>query len=214
MNRLLILLQLLPLLSNAQYTQPRFENDTLYTSGGYKLFKGQVLHLGNGSSAAGYFRFIKFTQNTGRTDTYTLQNSSVVINKIRNLRSPADDDANIRIAGTATYQNNTRAEVEFVIHFEKAIQGADGQQPELIVPEEFRSKKPMASNPAVPSLQQTPAVETKKAAVTEEVKKASGSEDIKRMLVADEIKKLFDLYKAGALTKEEYELRKKKLLEQ
>ena len=33
-----------------------------------------------------------------------------------------------------------------------------------------------------------------------------------KLLVADEIKKLFDLYKAGALTKEEYEAQKKKLL--
>ena len=37
--------------------------------------------------------------------------------------------------------------------------------------------------------------------------------DIKKLMVADEIKKLFDLYKAGALTKEEYEAQKKKLLE-
>ncbi|MFM6926297.1 MAG: SHOCT domain-containing protein [Ferruginibacter sp.] len=32
-------------------------------------------------------------------------------------------------------------------------------------------------------------------------------------MVADEIKKLSDLYKAGALSKEEYEAQKKKLLD-
>ena len=38
-------------------------------------------------------------------------------------------------------------------------------------------------------------------------------DEIKKLMVADEIKKLFDLYKAGALTREEYEAQKKKLLE-
>ena len=44
-------------------------------------------------------------------------------------------------------------------------------------------------------------------------KKQSTQTDIKNLLIADEIKKLFDLYKAGALTKEEYEAQKKKLLD-
>ena len=41
----------------------------------------------------------------------------------------------------------------------------------------------------------------------------SSVDELKKLMVADEIKKLFDLYKAGALTKEEYEAQKKKLLE-
>ena len=47
----------------------------------------------------------------------------------------------------------------------------------------------------------------------EETKKQSSIDELKKLMVADEIKKLFDLYKAGALTKQEYEAQKKKLLE-
>ena len=46
-----------------------------------------------------------------------------------------------------------------------------------------------------------------------ETKKQTVPDDLRKIMVADEIKKLFDLYKAGALTNEEYEAQKKKLLE-
>ena len=67
---------------------------------------------------------------------------------------------------------------------------------------------------AAPKQVTAPVTETKKETVTEDPKKQTDAADIKKLLIADEIKKLFDLYKAGALTKEEYEARKKKLLEQ
>jgi hypothetical protein len=66
---LLCILLLGPLYLTAQTNLPRFENDTLYTTSGYNIYKGQVLHLANGTSDAGYFRFIKFHPGLGRTDT-------------------------------------------------------------------------------------------------------------------------------------------------
>ena len=57
MNKLLFILLLCPLISSAQKFLPRFENDTLYTSSGYTIYKGQILHLANGTAAAGYFKF-------------------------------------------------------------------------------------------------------------------------------------------------------------
>ncbi|MEP7254297.1 MAG: SHOCT domain-containing protein, partial [Ferruginibacter sp.] len=193
---------LCPFLSFAQSTQPRFENDTLYTSGGYKIYKGQVLHLANGTSDAGYFRFIKFHPNLSRNDTYILQNCNILVNKLRNYKNSGSDNYNIRISGTVTYKDGTKAETDIIMDYEMAIENIAGQPGELTVPEEFKNKRT-----------KTVAVETKKQTVTEEAKKQDAPADIKKLLVADEIKKLFDLYKAGALTKEEYEAQKKKLLE-
>lgn len=204
---------LFPMTVSAQYAQPRFENDTLYTSGGYKIYKGQVLHFAAGTSDGGYFRFVKFHSNMFRNDTYTLQHGTMVVNKLRNFKG--GDDANIRITGNAVFQNNSKAEVDIILNFEKAIQGTDGLAPELTVPEEFRAKRMQT---ALPQPAPKPvAAELKKEdgpIVAAEPKKQPVPDDLKKLLVADEIKKLFDLYKAGALTKEEYEARKKKLLEQ
>lgn len=201
MKRSLFILLLGPLLSTAQQTLPRFENDTLYTSGGYTIYKGQVLHLANGTSDAGYFRFIKFHNSMNRNDTYILQNSTILVNKLRGYK-PGADNQNIRISGTVTYKDGNKAEIEIILDFERATEMVGGLPAELTIPEEFRNKR------AAPV-----AVETKKQTVAEEPKKQEVPADIKKLLVADEIKKLFDLYKAGALTREEYEAQKKKLLD-
>ena len=195
MKKLFFILLLCPLLSAAQKTLPRFENDTVYTSSGYKIYKGQILHLANGTSDAGYFRFIKFHSSMVRTDTYTLQNGTIVVNKLKSYKNSGLDDYNIRLFGTATYKDGKVGEVDILMNFEKAIESVAGQMPELIVPQEFKNKR----------VDIAPIAETKK--------ENTPPGDIKKLLVADEIKKLFDLYKQGALTKEEYEAQKKKLLE-
>ncbi len=72
----------------------------------------------------------------------------------------------------------------------------EGTSPEISVPAEFRNK----------------AVVSTPVAVTKQETKLDTPGDIKKILIADELKKLFDLYKQGALSKEEYEAQKKKLL--
>lgn len=201
MKRLLFTFLLSPFLSTAQNNLPRLEQDTLYTSSGYKIYKGQILHLASGTSEAGYFRFIKFHSNLGRTDTYSLQNSTILVSKLKNYKNSGDDHS-IRIAGTVTYKDGKQAETDIIMNFENAITGAPGLPGELTVPEEFKS------NPV-----QTPATEIKKLTAEDETKKQNIPGDIKNILIADELKKLFDLYKAGALTKDEYDLQKKKLLD-
>jgi Short C-terminal domain len=200
MKKFFFLLLLSPLDSSAQFAEPRFEKDTLYTSGGYKIYKGQTLYLGTGTSADGYFRFVSFHSVLSRTDTYILQNSSILVNRIRNFK--AGSDYSIRISGTVTYKNGSKAETDIILDFERAINNNDGLPGELIVPEEFRIKG--VDNLRTETKQQDTPAETKKQAVPD---------DLRKLLVADEIKKLFDLYKAGALSKEEYEFQKKKLLE-
>lgn len=193
MKKLLLILLLCPFLLTAQKTMPRFENDTVFTSIGYKIYKGQILHLASGTSEAGYFRFIKFHSSMARNDSYILQNSTIVVNKLKAFKNAEQDNSNIRVLGTVTFKDGKQAEIDILMNFEKAIENFEGQAAELTVPEEFINKH----------------VET----VTEEIKKQITPGEIKKILVADEIKKLFDLFKQGALTKDEYEAQKKKLLE-
>lgn len=199
MKKLLFTALLFPLLSIAQMPQPRFVNDTLYTSGGYKIYKGQTLQLASGTSAAGYFKFVKFHFSMNRNDSYILQNSSILVDKLKNFKNLGNDDYNIRVTGMATMKDGKKIPVDMLLEFEKAITSFDGIPGELTVAEEYKIKRTQTVTAA--SKEQTMPVETK------------GSGDIKKLLVADEIKKLFDLYKAGALTKEEYEIQKKKLLD-
>ena len=193
MKKLLLILLLCPFLLTAQKTMPRFENDTVFTSIGYKIYKGQILHLASGTSEAGYFRFIKFHSSMARNDSYILQNSTIVVNKLKAFKNAEQDNSNIRVLGTVTFKDGKQAEIDILMNFEKAIESFEGQAAELTVPEEFINKH----------------VET----VTEEIKKQITPGEIKKILVADEIKKIFDLFKQGALTKDEYEAQKKKLLE-
>ena len=202
MKKIFFILLLSPLLSSAQFVQPRFEKDTLYTSGGYNIYKGQTLQLANGTSSDGYFRFIKFHPGLSRTDTYILQNSSILVSKVRNFKISGADHYSIRISGTITYKNGTKAETDLIIDFEKAIENKDGLPGELIVAQEFKQRRMQPVTAEIKN-QEAPATE----------KKQPVPDDLRKLLVADEIKKLFDLYKAGALTKEEYEAQKKKLLD-
>ena len=201
MKKTLFTLLLFPLLAAAQSNQPFFGNDTLITSGGYKIYKAQILQFANGTSAAGYFSFIKFHTSMAKNNTYILQNSTMLVKSIKGYKYSGSDNNSIRIAGTVTYKDGKKEEVDMLVNFERATEDYDGQPSELNVPEQFKRKPG-----------QTVRAEIKEPAAVEP-KKQTAPDDLRKLLVADEIKKLFDLYKAGALTKEEYETQKKKLLE-
>lgn len=203
MKKLVFLALTFPLLSTAQNNLPRFEKDTLYTSGGYKIYKEQTLQLGTGTSDAGYFNFIKFHPSQMKNNTYSLQNSTLLVSKLRAYKYAGADNNSIRINGTLTYKDGRKEETDIVMNFERATEDYDGLPGELVVPEAYKIRRtPRATAP-----------ETKKQVTVEEAKKQPAPAEIKNLLIADEIKKLFDLYKAGALTKEEYEAQKKKLLD-
>ncbi|MFZ1370219.1 MAG: SHOCT domain-containing protein [Ferruginibacter sp.] len=202
MKKLLFTILLFPLFSTAQNYLPRFENDTLTTTTGYKIYKGQILQLAGGTSAAGYFKYIKFHPGLAKNNTFSLQNSRLLVNKLRNYKNAGGDDISIRIQGIVTYADGKKEETDIIMNFEKAIAGSGGLPAELTVPEAFKT-----------SLPQTMVAETKKQPAAAEPKKGKAADNIKDLLVADEIKKLFELYQAGALTKEEFETQKKKLLD-
>ena len=202
MKKILFVLLLSPLFSTAQNNQPSFQNDTLTTTGGYKIYKGQTLQFSTGTSAAGYFNFIKFHQSMAKNNTYTLQNGSMLVKNLKAYKYSGADNNSIRITGTITYKDGKKEEADILVNFERATQDYDGQPSELNIPEQLKAK------PNQPTVK----AQTKQPAAVEP-QKQSAPDDLRKILVADEIKKLFDLYKAGALTKEEYEAQKKKLLE-
>ena len=199
--KILSILLICPLFSIAQTNLPSFVNDTLTTTGGYKIYKGQTLQFANGTSAAGYFSFIKFHQSMVKNNTYTLQNGTMLVKSLKAYKYSGADNNSIRIAGTITYKDGKKEEADILINFERATQDYDGQPSELNIAEAFKRKAT-----------ETVKEEIRKQPAAVEPKKQTAPDDLRKLLVADEIKKLYDLYKAGALTKEEFEAQKKKLL--
>lgn len=182
------------MLAASQNPVSHLENDTVFTASGYKIYKEQLLQLSSGTSEAGYFNFLKFHSTMNRNDTYILQNGTVKVNKIKSFKGSGPGSYSTRLFGIATLKEGRQMEVDLVIDLDKAI----GSEPaEIRVPAEFKNK-PVASLPV---------------AVTKQETKVETPGDIKKILIADELKKLFELYKQGAMTREEYEAQKKKLLD-
>ncbi len=161
-----------PLLCVAQQPQPKFENDTLYTASGYKIYKGLTLHFGKGTRTNGKFRFVNIKTDIASA---SLTNNSIVVKKMKNYGISVLGNGYITIIGTIKYKDGSKGSVDIHMAFDRAIENSPNLPSELIVPDEYRNKKILS--------------------------------------VADEIKKLNNLYEDGIITKEEFEVQKKKLLD-
>jgi hypothetical protein len=161
----------------AQDNFPKFENDTLYTTCGYKIYKGLILQLSKGTGGSGKFRFIKYDKGdyleSGRFDDIDILVKQVYDYKISSLGNHY-----IGIKGIVTFKDKSKSKIDLDINFDRAIVNFAGLPAEIIIPDEFKK-------------------------ITSEKNSAS-----------IEIERLFNLYKEGALTKEEYEAQKKKVLDQ
>lgn len=175
MNRFVIIFLFCPFISQGQKPVPRFENDTLYTTSGYKIYKGQMLQLASGTAENNKFRFIKLRNGGGNLDASKFQNTKIFVQKIYDYEVSGLGNHYIGLSGIVTFKDGSTGNIRIDINFDKAIENFAGLPSELIVPEEFRNKNPVGA--------------------------------------IDEIERLFQLYKAGALTKEEYETLKKKVIE-
>jgi len=176
MKKLVIILLLFPLISAAQKNVPRFENDTVYTTSGYKIYKGQVLQLASGTAENGKkFRFIKLENGGNHLVNSLYENTSITVKKLYDYKITGLGNYYIGISGTITYKDGSKNKIGIDINFDKAIENFEGLPSEIIVPQEFKNRKK--------------------------------EEPI------SEIERLFKLYKEGALTKEEFEALKKKIIE-
>ena len=61
----------------AQDPKPSYNNDTLYTTCGYKIYKGQTLQFEKGTGKKGQFRFINITNGIAAV---SLKNNSITEN--------------------------------------------------------------------------------------------------------------------------------------
>jgi hypothetical protein len=137
MKKILFAFLLTPLLSAAQEPEPRYENDTLYTSCGYKIFSGQTLDFGKGLKKDDRFRHV--TIKNGFLSK-TLFNSSVIVKKITEVTTSAIGTGYIDFTGFIILKNGKREFIVLHMAFDKAIENSPDLPTELIVPNEYRNK--------------------------------------------------------------------------
>ena len=138
MLKLITLLVLLPVISIAQKTVPRFENDTLYTTSGYKIYAGLTLHLAKGTGYNGNFRFIKAKTPNG---TSSFANTVFVVEKLKDYNISDLGNAYITVESSRLYGDGSKTKINIALVFDKAIEGLPGLPSELIVPDEFKAKQ-------------------------------------------------------------------------
>jgi hypothetical protein len=137
MKIILSVLLLYPLYACTQNTAPRFENDTLYTSSGYKIYKGQTIQFGKPTGNNGKFRYVNI--KNGTTSAY-LTNNTIVIKKMKNFGISALGNGYIEIFGGILYKDGTKGLVDLHIAFDRAIENSLNLPSELIVPDEYRNR--------------------------------------------------------------------------
>lgn len=172
---------------HAQDALPKIENDTLYTTVGYKIGKGQVITIGKGSTPDGEFLYIRRNTKAAislNNPGMSHNGENVMTNSFpKRQYGQTFEVKKLRKDGNRKRGYNYMAIInsgptKYEIDVENAI--ASG---ELKVPDGYRPK------------------------TTGVIEASQGSS------VADELRKVKKLYDDGILTKEEYEAQKKKLLE-
>ena len=139
MKKNLFALLLLPFFSAAQDSLPRFENDTLYTSCGYKIFRGQTMEFGRGLERYGRFRYV--TIKNGFLST-TLANSTVIVKEIKKFSTSALGNGYVDLTGYIILKDDSRELIVLHMAFDRAIENSPVLPSELKVPDELRNTRP------------------------------------------------------------------------
>jgi hypothetical protein len=142
MKQFVFFLLLCPLLLAAQEKTHRFENDTLYTSCGFKIYKGQTLRFGKTANDFIGFRYISLKNGV---QAGSLEDNSVVVKKLSNYGFSPTGSATIIVTAAIVYKDGSKGTISFDLAFDLAIGSRlPGTISELIVPEEFRITKEQA----------------------------------------------------------------------
>ncbi len=136
MKQLIILALFFPLFSVAQDEENhRFENDTLYTSSGYKIYPGQTLQIGKRANDFIGFRYISKIS----TQSTSLENMAVVVKELSHYGHSPTGSANIDVKASINYRDGSKGLVIFTLAFDLAIgTRLPGTYHELILPEAYR----------------------------------------------------------------------------
>jgi hypothetical protein len=137
MKYLLVIALFCPALLQAQQGLPRFENDTLYTTSGFKIYKGQTLLFGKGSSRTGYYRFINIKSGAVARQ---LSTSSFLVKELKNFGISVLYNGYIELTGIITFKDGSKNNLDIHISFDHAIENDPKLISELAVPAEYRNK--------------------------------------------------------------------------
>jgi hypothetical protein len=134
MKTLILILSFLPSLLLAQGF-PKFENDTLYTACGFKIFKGQQITFSKGAGRDGNFKFVKIK---GNDNPNRLKNKTIIVESLYDFYISGLGNSYITIRTTLSKENGKSKTLRIKLVFDKAISGFNGFPPEILVPEEFK----------------------------------------------------------------------------
>lgn len=138
MRKLLFIFLLYPFVLKAQEPMPIFENDTLYTSSGYKIFKGQTLEFANGLERYGRFKYVTI-KKSGILST-SLTNCAVIVKEFKKFWVSALNNGYIVFDGYLIRKDGSRDYLILQMAFDRAIENSRVLPSEIKVPDEFRNK--------------------------------------------------------------------------
>lgn len=165
---------LFPCFLHAQKPIPRLEGDSLYTSSGFVMYKGQTLHCLNGSGKNDKFQYLDDFWRRG----FNFTGASLTIKRFSGFKVSSLGNGFVWVDVDYVSRKGHKNEGVVRIAFDLAQQPLNDRPPEFEIPEQYKHYR----------------------------NRQTGS-------TADEIKKLKDLLDSGAITKDEYDIAKKKILE-
>jgi hypothetical protein len=115
--------------------KPALQNDTLYTSSGYKIYLGRLLQFGDATGKNGWYRYITFLTPTKPS---SVEGKQLRVEEIKDLTFSVLGNAYINIIGTLMVNNTEGRELQLHIAFDHAIEDVRGITGELVVPDEFK----------------------------------------------------------------------------
>ncbi|MBL7703254.1 MAG: hypothetical protein JNM14_13465 [Ferruginibacter sp.] len=115
--------------------KPAFENDTLFTSCGFKIYKGQYLEIGQTTGFAGRFRYLNILTPV---DHGILEKERVLVLDISGFGFTLQGNGFAYIAVELARKNKRPKGLEMHLSFDQAIENIPGIPSELVVPDGFR----------------------------------------------------------------------------
>jgi len=135
--KLLPILLFFPFLVIAQEPEPRFENDTLYTASGYKIYKGKVIEFNHGTERYGRFKYVSVKNGILST---SLIGCSVIVDKFKKYWVSGLNNGYIIFDGHLKRKDGTVDYIVIQMAFDRAIENSPVIPSEITVPTEFRNK--------------------------------------------------------------------------
>ena len=137
MKKLIFIMLLWPFMSVAQDPKPKFENDTLYTSSGYKIFKGHTIEFAKGLERYGRFKHVSVKNNLLST---SLTDCQVTVESFKKYWVTDFGTGYIVFNGYLKRKDGSSEYIVLQMAFDKAIENSPVLPSEIKVGDEFRNR--------------------------------------------------------------------------